>query len=877
MVKFGKELRKIEKEKFKDKYFNYKKFKQLIKQMKKEKEEELGKENIDDNKISLNPDEKADIKETLNSFIIDFTEKLDKEIKRIYIFFVNKEKTLYQNINMHLYSKDQYHFFDLTEFLNEFYEISEISKNTIELSEFIYYNILAVMKILKKFDHKIIGKLNKEEHIMQGYIQNRLELQNSDLLYLFKFKLIDEVNVLMEDLITHLKQEFKINKSLLKKNAKKKEEKEDQLLENKISFEKAENKINKYINRTENNIKSIDDMAINIKRLFVPWDNFLKISSQLTSKLITLNKENPELNNEMFGNNNNLNYSRDVDKSGYNIFSNYLRNYSVLKNINFSKENKRNIIISLIHTFIFMFSFSIVIPTNYLYLINIYGKNNIESVFKMYGFIMMSCPIGTLISYSYELCFFKKSTKKPVIVSLILMTIGNILYSIGKNYYLFIIGRILIGLSSIRATHKMYYNNYLSKNEVSKFENYFHICSIFGACSGYLFNYIVLLFSNYIYDINNSLSIVNIYTIGTWICSFLCFFLLLFSLIFAKEAHDKDFNISNWIVPEKNDNNINNVKNNINTSNNNDDEKDYFGINDENNNNNNVNNNNNRTDTNTSIEDTIKRDTKMIDDINDQLDTFNEQNNYSDTNLVSKNIKLLTRKEKKGLNYLYNSFMIYCIILFTTNIINESLFVITPYYSIHYEEKKRKYNFTLCQLCFLLGISYLIIYICEFFFFNLLNCYSDKTILLVLLCILLLCNLLNIYTVYDNKKAGTIFNFIFYILILISIVVNKFAEKTATLFFKNIIPNDYVFCKIIQGNTFISIMSNISRIFGAFFPFFFIFLVKYNLIIFSILSFFTFLSLILFIIFYSDIRQKAISRILLASFRRSRIEVTTDI
>ena len=63
----------------------------------------------------------------------------------------------------------------------------------------------AVLKILKKFDKKIIGAKNKKNHILFDYIQTKLEAQNSDMLYLFRFKMIDEANVITQNLIKYLR------------------------------------------------------------------------------------------------------------------------------------------------------------------------------------------------------------------------------------------------------------------------------------------------------------------------------------------------------------------------------------------------------------------------------------------------------------------------------------------------------------------------------------------------------------------------------------------------------------------------------------------------------------------------------------------------
>ena len=206
MAKYGKKFRKIQLPEWKGKYFDYKRFKQFI------------KNNNPDNLFPIQNDENGNnTLVTLEDKIKKFTDDLDKEIKRVYIFFTNKEKKLYKDINKYLHQKEDYPEFNLSEYLSQFNLLLELSIYNFNLSIFTYYNLKAVLKILKKFDKKVIGAKNKERHIFFNYIQAKLEEQNSDMLYLFRFKMIDEVNALMESLIQYLKECLKNNKKKFKK------------------------------------------------------------------------------------------------------------------------------------------------------------------------------------------------------------------------------------------------------------------------------------------------------------------------------------------------------------------------------------------------------------------------------------------------------------------------------------------------------------------------------------------------------------------------------------------------------------------------------------------------------------------------------------
>ena len=85
MAKYGKKFRKIQLPEWKGKYFDYKRFKQFI------------KNNNPDNLFPIQNDENGNnTLVTLEDKIKKFTDDLDKEIKRVYIFFTNKEKKIIQ-------------------------------------------------------------------------------------------------------------------------------------------------------------------------------------------------------------------------------------------------------------------------------------------------------------------------------------------------------------------------------------------------------------------------------------------------------------------------------------------------------------------------------------------------------------------------------------------------------------------------------------------------------------------------------------------------------------------------------------------------------------------------------------------------------------
>ena len=107
----------------------------------------------------------------------------------------------------------------------------------------------------------------------------KLEEQNSDILYMLKFKMIDEVCALIEALQLSLKQNYLKNKSSMKTG----KVNPDALLANEqnkkeLNASDVFTEITNSNNLITRNVKRVDRINYNVKTLFKPWDDFLKIS-----------------------------------------------------------------------------------------------------------------------------------------------------------------------------------------------------------------------------------------------------------------------------------------------------------------------------------------------------------------------------------------------------------------------------------------------------------------------------------------------------------------------------------------------------------------------------------------------------------------------
>ena len=826
MTKYGKKFRKVQLSEWKGRYFDYKKFKQFIKRNNPDNIFPIQKE-----EEKKNQDKENIIYETLEDKIKHFTEELDKEIKRIFVFFTNKEKKLYKDINKCLHQKEDYADFELNEYYTQFNILLELSVYNFNLSIFTYYNLKAILKILKKFDKKIIGRKNKEKHILFYYIQAKLEEQNSDMLYLFRFKMIDEVNALMENLINELKDQLKNNKKKFKKIEMlnedgtniigidtKDKENADNLIEkhgnNKgLFYNEVYNSVEKIYNKIKKNMKNIDLIAMSIIRLFRPWKQFLRISSEIGSRLMQMNQE-----------------INDVEED----FS--LRKQSLASNFSFSRQNKFNIMITLFHGFFYCFSFSVIIPTYTDYI------DEFTETKYFYGLLMMMAPVGALCGFFYETMFFKCSTKIPYILSLIEIILGNFLYIFAKKFkqisFLFI-GRFLIGISNLRTHNKMYIINYLSRKDTTFYLTMFHGASILGSFTGF--------FINVFYDQKTfssiNLTILSEKTFGPIINLVLAIAFLIFIIIKYSEAKSESFN--KLEISQKNKIN----------------KEDALDL------------NNSSSEDSLNIPIDIQRDSIMVENIDAELEMFNKKNKFDDTNLVTRSVNEITANEKENLKFLIKAYSIFILIVFTSKYINEAIVI---YFGLNLikqvPEILKDYHWVHGLI---LSIAYLLVIIIELALSKKIECTQDKFLLVIILSLNLInCSLLIFFAQVIPVMLA--------ICSAIAILLSNLIQKTASHYFFNIIPSYYVLCKI-QGNTLINIITTIGRIISSALLFAYEKNQEYEVVdeffnaaYYTIMTLLSLFSLLFYCIYYSDIRVKAISRIIKKD-NNNEVHIATDV
>ena len=827
MTKYGKKFRKVQLSEWKGRYFDYKKFKQFIKRNNPDNLFPIQEED----KKEKEKDKNNDIYETLEDKIKHFTEELDKEIKRVFVFFTNKEKKLYKDINKCLHQKEDYADFELNEYYTQFNILLELSVYNFNLSVFTYYNLKAVLKILKKFDKKIVGRKNKKKHILFYYVQTKLEEQNSDMLYLFRFKMIDEVNALMENLIKELKDQLKNNKKKFKKieqsnedentiisiNENGKENSDDLIDKNNnkgVYYNEVYNSVEIIYNKIKKNMKNIDLIAMSTIKLFRPWKQFLRISSEIGSRLIQMNQES---------------FDSDEDFS--------LKKISLVNRLSFSKENKFNIMITLFHGFFYCFSFSVIIPTYADYIDDFTDKK------YFYGLLMMMAPVGAFFGFLYENMFFKCSTKIPYILSLVEIILGNFLYIFAKKFeqisFLFI-GRFLIGISNLRTHNKMYIINYLSRKDTTFFLTMFHGASILGSFTGFFIN---IFYSHKTFSTLDTI-ILSEKTLGSIINLVVAIAFLIFIICKYSEAKSESF--TKLSISQNNPDKINK------------DESLGLSISSSSDNQNIID---------------INRDSIMVENIDAELEMFNKKNKYDDTNLVTRSVQEIAEQEKDNLKVLIKAYFVYILIVFTTKYINEAIVI---YFGMNLAKENTNYlkeNHWVHGL--VLSLSYLFVILCVLALSKKIECTQDKFFLIIILSL----NLINCsFLIYIAQYVRGIL----IICSALAIILSNLIQKTASHYFFNIIPNSYILCRI-QGNILINIITTLGRIVSS------ALLIAYqknqeyedideffNALYYMIMTLLSLFSILFYCIYYSDIRVRAISRII-KNDNKDEIHIATDV
>jgi hypothetical protein len=350
------------------------------------------------------------------------------------------------------------------------------------LNAFINDNMMAIKKILKKFDKKFYNYFG---NMGPKYILDNLIMQNSDLEYLLQFKIIDETSCIIESNVKLLRDYYKeINHN--DKN-------------NRDEFYQKYNEILGYI-------KDIDEL-IYFKIQYKEWFYFRK-KDKIISNKSNLYK-NIMYNPILFSA-----YDKDDLMHKFLSRKQEIREVEEMQ-IPLSFKNKVNIILIYIQTFFYNTLISAIYPLIFL-IIRQLDQKDINYTFLVIASTYFSIYFSILLYH----CFGTKRIKCAYTVSYILFFIGSLLYIFsfqsdcksdngdkekdkGKesddNYVneksytigLLVISRVLIGLGANPTMGKNYILTYSPKYFLPRFSKFYVLFSILGHAFGPFIGFIL--------------------------------------------------------------------------------------------------------------------------------------------------------------------------------------------------------------------------------------------------------------------------------------------------------------------------------------------------------------------------------------------------
>ena len=759
MVKFGKQYREYQIKEWVKNYIDYKALKQKIKYLKTKlprREDSNILLNISNlNSMPLEPDN--NITEDLylsplfnlenGNYLKEFIDLLNEQFHKFYIFFSNTEKQLYKQINMHLYSKENYKNLSKKSLKREMNSLGICIYLAKCLNNFINDNLTALKKILKKFDKNFKNYFGL---ITPKYILSQISSSVNDLDYIIQFKIIDEASCICEENAKIIKQlYYDLGENDNINNDKNNNENEGEEIN--VDFMQLYTDIMMCVREM--------DEVIDFKTQYKEWVSFVKKGNKLI-------KNNPSLlENDIF---NPLLSSTNYKDSLIEKFLSTKEAFSQVEmaqnQISISDKNKMNMNLILLHKLFYNSLTTILLPNLFFFLKK--GSLSLTHVI----IILFVSIVSTFIS----LGFFKiPNTKYIILISYLIYFVGSIIHILScdsffnelNNFYRFmilIISRIFIGVGSMEVVARNYIVLYSPKFYLIKISKLYSYINYLG----YALGPFIMIFLVLIPDLGNQQEIIiynKINCIGWYgiICSFILFNLNL--LLFNKETDenfemikdqinlqisinvddesenkkskknkklfqkkgigDKDIekifeknDISEGLIPEEKEN-IPNYEQN----------EEIITINKEISEDKKIENNEPKLEEkinikeepiDTSEDDNKKRtdsqanisilsnniDTgmnsspvlslqqkKLINKIESKLDEFNERSNFTNINLIPSNIDNLIMKERNTFGYLKINLLIVFSLLLFSNIIKENMIFIYLYKLFELDQYKPEY------------------------------------------------------------------------------------------------------------------------------------------------------------------------------------------
>jgi hypothetical protein len=602
MAKFGKKYRSLQKKEWEKEYINYKQLKHYIKEKK-----DYG---------TL----EGEIEEVTNSFKI----QLDKELKKFYLFFITQERELYLQINTLLHKRGSYSSLDVEGIVNEYINIFNVGILCSNIASYVNLNVQAIFKILKKFDHKL--KYIKA-NLSSEYIIEKFAMKNSDLLYIFQYKMIDEVTAVIDD----LRDELEFNYNLLTQNDTKKDEKLNEKKEplilnsveineesiKKYNFDDKKNIFNFLLGKTENTFQET-------QIIFKIWNRIFELYEYRQESTL-IKKTTFQFNKEIFK--------------------------SIVSKINIvmSVSNERNIFISLMQTCFMNTCYSYFFPIVLTLVSQKYPtKANIEK--NIYLLIIGMTPLGGLLSMIYLKYILYKTYKTPMLISCLLSIIGTLLTIFApSNIFCLCLSRFLFGFGLNTTVNRKYLLDFIPKKKIGVYLIYFKILSTLGMSLGFFLTYICAFFYE---EKEHDLTFYNYSLIPSLTLLFFAVLISLFVFCGYTEPRNNEFSVyAEGQAPTEAVSRGEII----------------------------------------SIDDYMTNyESEKLNELNSKLSLFNDENNFNDTNLLSNSVEDIISREMQPQGTLSKAFIAIIFYAFIIRFQIFTFISITPIYShfVFSENKK---------------------------------------------------------------------------------------------------------------------------------------------------------------------------------------------
>ena len=712
---------------------------------------------------------------------------LEQELKKIYRFFVLQERELYLQINSRLHVRNKYESFSMIQVEKELDELQALSSYATSLSCYIYLNITGMSKILKKFDKKF-----KRYHLnfTKNFIIEKYQKKNSDLLYIYQYKILDEVGACVEQLKNELEEQYnyliknpmkEINNARLQiLNKQMKNEQnvnaEEGLLENEkteeekqasLSKQEIDNMKNKF-SSLNNSIGNMEAFHHSISLVFEVWMRYIK-ANEYKSHIYSVTSAK-----DLYNKSNSINDNESDDKDNQQI--------TLKKPEHFlSLESYWNIRLILIQAFMMSMCSTYYYPTIYYLLkssaYSPEGEVREKERRGLYcGLIISMTQIGGLISLGYSNFMINKSYKIPMISSSILSAIGNLLFNIGIYYaslFLICFGTLITGFSLNTPVHRQYLLYFIPKRKLNKYFLYFKLCVLVGNCAGPLLSLLFLLMFSDDYIVFNRM--FNEFTLPGWICFLASLIILVLIIIIYSEPLNPRF-----AVYAEGQSPTDTMK---------------------------------RADSFTLDDSLTIYESEKLNEINQRVSLFNEENQFDDTNLVASTITELIDVEIEPHGTVRKAFWVIMFYVFILRFTIVAYIAMAPSYlyrNIYVDNDKipKPKAQKIISLLFFVSLMLFVPSFCLNFFY--ISIRINKILYIKVLALLLLSVELLTAAFVVQSDVPSLYYFSFLFTILFCYVL----EDQLIYFYTTIIPANFELMKI-KGLTVFYIMRYLGSTFGG--------------------------------------------------------------